>query len=246
MGEKKEAPPKPKGGCLSKLATLVVFVGLVGLGAAIYFIALPQDLSDIAGRGPAAEGKESRNLKAVLKNATEGGYPLKLTEEEINLYLRDTLAFKQDGALADWVKLEGVMVRLEDDRAEVIMERSIMGYPMTVSMYLRVEQTEKPDGGIQTRIFRNGGLYQDWLPKPAVGGRFGQLPVPEGFLLTVMPAFQKLAQIYREPVPAGSMLRRKPVKEIDFIEDMARIAIEDGQLVLDAAPNVRIMPTPNR
>lgn len=246
MGEKKEAPPKPKGGCLSKLATLVVFVGLIGLGAAIYFIAQPQDLSDIAGRGPAAVGKESRNLKAVLKNATEGGYPLKLTEEEINLYLRDTLAFKQDGALAEWVKLEGVMVRLEDGRAEVIMERSIMGYPMTVSMYLRVEQTEKPDGGIQTRIFRNGGLYQEWLPKPAVGGRFGQLPVPEGFLLTVMPAFQKLAQIYREPVPAGSMLRRKPVKEIDFIEDMARIAIEDGQLVLDAAPNVRMMPTPNR
>lgn len=246
MGEKKEAPPKPKGGCLSKLATLVVFVGLIGLGAAIYFIAQPQDLSDIAGRGPAAVGKESRNLKAVLKNATEGGYPLKLTEEEINLYLRDTLAFKQDGALAEWVKLEGVMVRLEDGRAEVIMERSIMGYPMTVSMYLRVEQTEKSDGGIQTRIFRNGGLYQDWLPKPAVGGRFGQLPVPEGFLLTVMPAFQKLAQIYREPVPAGSMLRRKPVKEIDFIENMARIAIEDGQLVLDAAPNVRMMPTPNR
>lgn len=126
------------------------------------------------------------------------------------------------------------------------MERSIMGYPLTVSMYIRVEQMEKPDGGITTQIFRNGGPYQDWLPKPMVGGRFGQLPVPEGFLLTVMPAFQKLAYVYREPVQPGSMLRRKPVKEIDFIEDMARIAIKEGQLVLDAAPNTRAMPSPGR
>ncbi|MGB1130859.1 MAG: hypothetical protein ACPG4K_12470, partial [Haloferula sp.] len=68
----------------------------------------------------------------------------------------------------------------------------------------------------------------------------------EGFLLTVMPAFQKLAYVYREPVQPGSMLRRKPVKEIDFIEDMARIAIKEGQLVLDAAPNTRAMPSPGR
>ncbi len=106
MGEKERPLPKPKSGCLGKLTTLAVFAGLVGLGGALYTISQPQDLSDITGYGPSAVGKDSRNLKAVLKNATEGGYPLKLSEEEINLYLRDTLEFEQGGLLAEWVKLE--------------------------------------------------------------------------------------------------------------------------------------------
>jgi len=244
MGEKESPPPKAKGSCLGKLTTLVVFVGLAGLGAALYFIAQPQDLSDIDGRGPAAVGKASRNLKEVLKNSSEGAYPLKLTEEEINLYLRDTLESKQGGFLEEWVDIEDVAVRLEDDRAEVIMVRSIAGYPLTLSMYIRIEQTEQPDGRITTQIFRNGGAYQEWLPKPGIGGRFGQLAVPEGFLLTVMPAFSQLASVYREAPAPGSMMRRKPVKEVDFIEDMSRISIEDGKLLLDPRPNTREMMLP--
>jgi hypothetical protein len=244
MGEKESPPPKPKGSCLGKLMTLVVFLGLGGLGAALYFVAQPQDLSDIEGLGPAVIGKSSRDLKEVLKRSSEGGHPLELTESELNLYLRDTLEFKQEGALAEWVKLEEVAVRLEDDRAEVVMVRSVAGYPLTLSMYVRIEQIEQPDGRITTQIFRNGGPYQEWLPKPEIGGRFGQLPVPEGFLLTVMPAFQKLAEVYREPSSPGSMSRRKLVKEVDFIEDMARISIVDGKLKLDPAPNTREMLMP--
>ena len=242
MGEKESPPPKAKGSCLGKLMTFVVFLGLAGLGAALYFVAQPQDLSDIDGRGPAAVGKSSRNLKEVLKNSSDGAYPLKLSEEEINLYLRDTLAFKQAGFLGEWVDIEDVAVRLEEDRAEVIIVRSVAGYPLTLSMYIRIEQIEQPDGRITTRIFRNGGPYQEWLPKPGIGGRFGKLPVPEGFLLTVMPSFQQLAGVYREVPESGK--RGKPVKEVDFIEDMARISIADGKLLLDPRPNTREMLMP--
>ena len=53
----------------------------------------------------------------------------------------------------------------------------------------------------------------------AVGGRFGRLPVPQGFLLLVMPSFGKLAAVL---APEG-----------DLVQEMARIRIEDGRLILD-------------
>jgi hypothetical protein len=231
-------PPRREGGCFSKLMKLGIFLSFVGIVAALYEISQPQDFSDIDGRGVAAEGKDSRDLKAVLKNATDGGYPLKLSEEEINLYLRDTLEFEQGGLLAEWVELEEVLVRLEDGRAEVIMARSVMGYPLTISMYIRVVKSELPDGGASTEIFWNGGLLQEWLPRVGRGGQFGSLPVPEGFLRVALPAFRKLGYLYYSPVPAGSRTNPKPVKELDFIIDMAQVTFTEGEMTLEPRKNL--------
>ncbi|MGE9269722.1 MAG: hypothetical protein ACQKBU_02880, partial [Verrucomicrobiales bacterium] len=119
-------------------------------------MALPQDLSDLEGWGDPAASKPSRDLKKVLANAIEGGYALKLSEEDLNLFLRDTLVHEQGGLLAEFVDLEDVAIRLEDDRAEVVFKRRVLDYPVTVSMFLRIEQTEQPNGRISTQIFRNG------------------------------------------------------------------------------------------
>ncbi len=53
---------KEKRGCFHRLATLVALVGLAGLAAALYFIAQPQDLSDIDGAGRPDSGRPVRDL----------------------------------------------------------------------------------------------------------------------------------------------------------------------------------------
>lgn len=215
---------KPKGSCLGKLVTLVALAGVAGLAAALYFIGQPQDLSDLK---PAAPGKQARDLRTVLKNAVDRSYEVPLTEEEINLYLKQTLAAKQGGLLGEAVVLSGVRVRLEEGRAEIIIERMAMGYPLTLSMYVRVEQTLDMKGKPSTSILRDGGPFVPQVPRLerlVKGGRFGKLVVPQGFLLLVLPSFEKLAGLYREELRLG-------------FEEMSRISITEGKLVLDPRPD---------
>lgn len=230
--------PRKKGGCIGKLVGLVMFVGLIGIGAAVVAIVKPQDLSDLEGRGPGAVGEKSRDLPQVMKNALDGGYPLTITEKEVNLYLRDTLKSEQGGVLADQVSIRDVAVRFEDGRAEIIIERDVAGQTLTLSMYLRVEQQELPDGRVTTQIFRNGGQYHESIPRPAIGGRFGQLPVPEGFLYLVLPSFADLAAVYRSPDGVN------PEKALDFIDEMSRVRVEEGKLVLQSSPAMPMVPSP--
>ena len=112
--DKNPPPPKPKGSCLGKLMALFSFAGVAGLGVAVFFITQPQDLSDIKGRPSGlTPPPKTRDLRTVLQNSVDRSYPLTLTEEEINLYLRQTLAAKQGGALGSQVSLDAVSVRIE-------------------------------------------------------------------------------------------------------------------------------------
>lgn len=222
MADEKEVL-KPKGSCLGKLMALFAFAGVAGLGVALYYIALPQDLADLKGRTVTAGTPKARDLRAVLKNAVDKNYPVTLTEDEINQYLRQTLAAKQGGLLEKQVALDGVSVRLEDGRAEIITERTIAGQPVTLSMYVRVEQTIDVKGKIKTSIAREGGPYLPQAPRLerlVKGGRFGQLVIPQGFLLLVLPGFEKLAKVYETELHLG-------------FEEMSRITLADGKLVLD-------------
>lgn len=219
-----EVKLKPKGSCLGKLVTLVALAGVAGLGAAVFFIARPQDLSDIKG---IAGTSKSRDLRAVLQSAVDRGYEVTLTEEEINLYLKQTLLAKQGGMLEKAVAFDGVRVRLEEGRAEIIMQRSVMGQPLTLSMFVRVEQTLDLKGTTQTTVMRDGGPLIPQLPRAeriVKGGRFGQLVVPQGFLLLVLPAYEKLATAYQKELELG-------------FEEMSRITMSDGKLVLDPRPD---------
>jgi hypothetical protein len=86
-------------------------------------------------------------------------------------------------------------------------------------MYLEVERMEGTDG-VGTEIRMHGRPFHEDFPNPPRGGRFGQVVVPQGFLLLVTPAYKKLAAVFSE--------------EIDLaFREMARIRIEDGSLVLD-------------
>jgi hypothetical protein len=225
MADEPQVKMRHKGSCFGKLVVLIAFGGMALLGTCVFFVAKPQDLSDIKGRGPTLE--KARDLKVVLKNAIDRSYPLTLTEQEINLYLKQTLAAKQGGLLEKAVEFKSVCVRLGEDRAEIIMERSVMGKPMTLSMFVRVEQTLDVQGRTQTSVQRDGGPYLPEVPRLAQfvkGGRFGSIEVPQGFLLLVLPAYSKLAKLYEDEIHLA-------------FEEMSRITIAEDKLVLDPRPD---------
>lgn len=216
--DQKPTQANPRG-CLARLLVLILLLVALSLGVAIYFIAQPQDLSDIHGYTPENRSLLRRDLKMMLQNSLDRAYPVTLTEGEINRWLLAVLNPKQDGLLANKVTLEGVWVRLEDGRAEVVLERKVLGKSFTVSMYLQIEGSETDDGPT-TDVQFHGGPFHPYLPFPKCGGRFGRLPVPQGFLLLVMPAFKNLAAAFPEEIRLA-------------FKEMARIKIEDERLTFD-------------
>lgn len=198
---------------------LILLAAAGGLGMAIYSAVQPQDLSDLKTPAPAASPVQQRDVKVVLKNAIDRGFPVTLQEAEINQWLARTLVATQGGLLAEKVTFDRVWVRLEEGMAEVIMERQFLGKPFTVSMYLQIERLESPQG-VFTEIHPNGGPYHPDFPHPPKGGRFGKLVVPQGFIHLVLPAFQKLAEQFPDEIELG-------------LREMSRITLEDGRIVLD-------------
>ncbi|MCX6878742.1 MAG: hypothetical protein NTW21_33755 [Verrucomicrobia bacterium] len=212
------AAVKPRG-CFPRLIVLLLLLFAVGLGFSIHYMAQPQYLGDIQGYAPDSRALLRRDLRMMLQTSLDRSYPVTLTEGEINQWLLGVLKVKQGGLLADRVSLDGVWVRLEDGRAEVVLERKVMGKPFTVSMFVTIEQTES-EKGAKTVVQFHGGPYHEYLPFPKCGGRFGKLLVPQGFLLLVMPSFKHLAAMFPEEFRLG-------------FEEMTRIEIHDGRLTLD-------------
>lgn len=210
---------KSGGGCFSKLLLIILLVAAGGLATAIYSAIQPQDLSDLKTPAPVAKPGPVRDVKVVLKNAIDRGFPVTLQETEINEWLGRTLVCKQGGLLEGKVTFDRVWVRLEEGTAEVIMERQFLGKPFTVSMYLQIERLESPQG-VFTEIHPHGGSYHSDFPYPPKGGRFGKLVVPQGFLHIVLPAFQKLAEQFPDEIELG-------------LREMSRITLEKGRIVLD-------------
>ncbi len=229
MAAQKESKPQKSGGsCLGKLVLLFVLAGGLGVLGCFYFIAQPQSLTDIGGYGPAAKEVRGRDMKVVLQNSIDRDFAVTLTETELNQWLARNLQTKQGGLLASQVSLERMWVRLDDGVAELILERKIMGYPITVSMFLQINQTEGAEFA-KTEIIRNGGLYHESLPFLSRGGRFGQLVVPQGFLLLVLPAYEKLPDMFHDEIELA-------------INKMARIKIEKNRLILDPSEPTSVLP----
>lgn len=216
-----EPAPQASGelGCFSKLISLFLLACLAGLGFALYSVYLPQDLSDLRRQPADSAVPVGRELKVVLRNAIDRGYPVMLSEVEINEWLARTLVARQEGFLREKVTFERVWLRLDEGVAEVVMERKLWGHPFTVSMYLQAERLEGPDG-LTTEIRLHGKPFHEDFPNPPRGGRFGKLVVPQGFLLLVMPAYRKLADVFPEEISLA-------------FREMPRFRIEKDRLVLD-------------
>ena len=229
--KERELPAAPPRGCLARLTVWLLMLAAVGLGFALHAISKPQDLADIQGYTPESRALLRRDIPRILQSSLDRSYPVTLKEGEINDYLRGVLVAKQGGMLAEKVSLEGVWVRLEAGRAELVLERKVWGRPFTVSMFMKIEMVEAADGRITKYVHRHGGQYHEFLPIPKRGGRFGQLVVPQGFLILIWPSIEGLAKVYENELRLAG-------------EEMARTKIEGGKLVFDPRPNTRTVPLP--
>jgi len=78
----------------------------------------------------------------------------------------------------------------------------------------------------RTALFKKVPLLEDpqaydaSLSRPLVGGRFGRLVIPQGFLILVLPTFEKLPPLFHDEIELG-------------VKRMARVRIEKGKLVMD-------------
>ena len=106
---------------------------------------------------------------------------------------------------------------------EVVIERSVMGHPFTVSAFFKFEQLESSDGKITKYVHRHGGPYHPSLSMPLRGGRFGQLVVPQGFLILIWPSMEALGKVYETELKLCG-------------EEMARVKFEKGKVTLDPRP----------
>jgi len=188
---------------LQSAVLLFALILLIFLITSIALSFLPQDLSDLEGR--AAEGEEvapPRNIQRVLENAAQQDLVVTLTEKELNHYLSSQLSGEQDGFLKNQVSYQGAWVRLREGIFELIIEREAFNRPHTIAMNVEIEQLIEEGDKMNTKI--------DWR-----GGRLGQLPVPQGYLLLVMPGYEELARVLKPEVRAlRTLLEGKSVIEI--------------------------------
>jgi hypothetical protein len=220
-----DASNQPKrGGCFGRLILLVLLALLAGLLASVYCIAVPQEASDLdLSHSAAGNEPPSRDLSTVLAKSLQHGHSLAIRESEINHWLAHTLQCEQSGLLARWVTLDRVLVRLENEYAEVILQRSVLGRPVTVSLFVSIHQTTDEQGRIHKQIQLHRGPYTESLPRPRRGGRFGSLVVPEGYLYCIQPSFRRLAMVYEKELRLA-------------FEEMAEVRFENNRLILLPRP----------
>lgn len=196
MGDKskekgKAEVPKPKKGGFLRNIFYLALLALVALGILAYLSFDPQDLSDIDGYRAEEEivPPAPPDIPGMLEDVMAKERTVTITEQQLNLYLRGTVRFSQEGFLKQWIQARGVWVRLESGQAEVILEREINGKRHTISMYLRPEQELDGDGVLHTKVHRSQG-------------RWGRTKVLRGFLLLTSPSFKSLSASYSKELKA--------------------------------------------
>jgi hypothetical protein len=201
----------------AKLFRILILVVCLAFIAAIYLILKPQNLSDIDGYKSAAT--PPRDVQEVLRKAIEGNYSVTLTEADINQMFESQLVKKQGGAFSSDASIKNVLVRLKKDKAEMIIVREVFGQEITISMYLQIQQIES-DSGISTKVHLHAGNTETDSILPNIGGRFGKLKVPQGFLMAVVDDYIKIADVLAPEIKLG-------------FEEMARFEIQEDRLILD-------------
>ncbi|MGB1260807.1 MAG: hypothetical protein ACPG6P_12245 [Akkermansiaceae bacterium] len=224
--DKKAETPEKKGGCIKRLALMLLFLVIVYLGVHIYFIWQPAGKTDdfskalqsakifpaiqpysfdhIAGRTEIIDGKGIPGplLKERVSNAITNKFPITFREEEINAWLSKRLDVKQGGALAPFVKDAHAWVDFKQDEMEIIIERRLSsGDTHVTSMFLKFERSKQ------------GFSIQPY------SSHIGQVRAPGGFARLISPAFDNLATELTE--------------ELKLYEEIYDISVKDGTITLD-------------
>ena len=217
--DEEQGRPNKAGGCVFRLVRTVLVMGLIAaLAMFAWQVLSPQDLTDV-------ESAAGRDLPHLLEQAQAEGGEVSITEAELNGFIAGTLGMGQAGLLGETVAVRRVLVRLEPGIAEVIIEREVFGYPQTVSMFLRIVQDPQDERSIEVSL--DAGELIKGLSIP-VGGRFGQLRIPQGFLRLVLGSFVELTKVYAPELRLlgldGGVQGTGPLPQIGIGEKRLRVA----------------------
>lgn len=210
---------------MKKIFLVSTVLLVAGLGYGVYGSFQGQDLSDIAGYAETDREPYQNGVPSMIALAANTRQSVEISEKLMNTWLAENIKARQEGQLADYVKLKGVWVRFEEEeggRAEIIIEREIEGRSHTVSMYLRVERKKKEDGTFTNYIHKDGGSFFGLL---AIGGRFGSIRVPQGFLLFTQDSYRSLSNLFEEEI---GWIKKEIIKEAS-----GRVIFEDGKMRID-------------
>ncbi len=176
------APVNVEGGGF--MTVLLALIAVAFLGAAI-MVVLPKDMSGIKGY-PVSAGLNTSNPKNLLTEAQsimfEPGGKVELSEEEVNLYLNHRIDGIQGGALGGLLKYKGTYVDFSKGVAEIYVERSLFGMPVTMSSRIRIEH------------------YRSEVRWEAAGGTLGKINLGSSHLQPVMQVFIRMMRTCRDEV----------------------------------------------
>ncbi|MGJ8695295.1 MAG: hypothetical protein ACSHYF_03195 [Verrucomicrobiaceae bacterium] len=214
-----------RGKTLKRLFLLVAFLLVAGLGLGVYLSFQPQDLTTLAGYAEDDRDERVTDVPGLIEIAAKNRQPVTISERQINSWLAANLKVKQEGTFADDAELKGVWVRLDEEeggRAEIIVERVAYGRVHTSSMYLRFQRKKKEDESYTTTVSKEGGRF---LGAVLIGGRFGKLKVPQGFLLFTQDAYKTLGGLFEEEY--------RYISEEIITKGGGRIVFEDKKMRID-------------
>lgn len=134
-------PHRPTYGEGLTFGTVVLLVVGLALLAVVVVTALPRGVSGVGGYPPdAVSGAAPRNLLGELQQAiSDRNSEMIISESEINQYVARRLSGKQAGAMGSLVKFRGVSVDISPGKAEITVERSALGLPLTMGVALVTE-----------------------------------------------------------------------------------------------------------
>jgi len=197
---------------LGKTAFQIIILAIMGLLIFLTSITFrAQDVSDLEGYKTGGSGK-APNLLALLTASVEKERPCEIKEEELNRYLSERVSIKQEGFLKDKLKMKvkGFGVRVEPGQMEIIVEREVMGYPHTVSMFLETQTQNNSQG-------------QPVLVLERTGARLGQQKFPPVYALLVQDGFKAIQKVLKKELELG-------------FGGMTSIRFEEGLIKLDPRP----------
>lgn len=146
--------PKPSYGGGISVMDVFLFLVACAMIVVIVMVVMPKDLSGLKGHpvDPLLEKKDVRNLLAEgQKIMVERKQALEISEAEVNKYLNVRLQGDQKGIMSSLVKFKGAYFDFSPDLAEVIIERELLGMPITMTSRIRPEKFQRQV------IYRNAG-----------------------------------------------------------------------------------------
>ncbi len=149
----------------------------------------PQPLRDIDGFADKGRGND---LSMAINQAN--GAEIVFTEGEINRYLRDTCRMRQTGLFSIIAHAQGVVVRIHDGYAELIIDRLLgANIHQTTAVHISFNQKVEHGRPVLRADFRGGSPILGNMPR---GGRIGLLAVPERHIQMLQPALETLLTCY--------------------------------------------------